>query len=114
MQEKTILRFSLIVIIIGLIFLFFYVEEYDFATIQNLETIRPEEKVNIQGIVKRLSFQDTTLFLQIEGEQIVTIDVVVFTEETPYLREGDYVEISGTVEEYKGKKEVIASKIIKK
>jgi len=110
MQEKTILRFSLIVIIIGLIFLFFYVEEYDFATIQNLETIRPEEKVNIQGIVKRLSFQDTTLFLQIEGEQIVTIDVVVFTEETPYLRE----EISGTVEEYKGKKEVIASKIIKK
>ena len=39
------------------------------------------------------------------------MDVVVFNDEEIYLKKGDYVEISGEVEEYKGKKEIIASEI---
>jgi len=35
-------------------------------------------------------------------------------EESIFLKEGNYVEIYGEVEEYKGEKEVIASKIILK
>jgi len=36
----------------------------------------------------------------------------VFDDEPLYVTEGNYVEIDGIVEEYKGKKEVIASEIV--
>ena len=48
------------------------------------------------------------------GERIETMDVVVFPEEEIFLTEGAYVKISGMVEEYQGKKELIASKIVMK
>ena len=61
-----------------------------------------------------MSQQDRVAFIELQGERVETIDVFLFADEDVYLQEGDYVEITGTVEEYQGKKEVIASKIVKK
>jgi len=114
MEEKTILQASIIMVLLGLAFLYFYAEEVEIPTAAPLENIAPEEQVRIQGVISRVSRQDKVAFIELQGERIETIDIVLFAEEDIYLREGDYVEIEGTVEDYQGKKEVVASRITKK
>ncbi|MDO8656538.1 MAG: OB-fold nucleic acid binding domain-containing protein [Nanoarchaeota archaeon] len=114
MEEKTLLQVSLIMVLLGLTFLYFYAQEVQIPTAQQLGNLPPEEEVRLQGVISRVSQQDRVAFIELQGERVETIDVVLFADEDVYLQEGDYVEITGTVEEYQGKKEVIASKIVKK
>lgn len=101
-------------IFFGLIFLFFYAEEVELKSVARIDSELPEEEVRISGRISRLSDHDKVMFLELQGERIETIDVILFKEEDLFLHEGDYVEITGTVEEYEGKKEVIASKVVLK
>ena len=114
MEEKTLLSASLIMVLLGLTFLYFYAEEVQIRAAQQLGNLPPEEEVRLQGVISRVSQQDRVAFIELQGERVETIDVFLFADEDVYLQEGDYVEITGTVEEYQGKKEVIASKIVKK
>lgn len=114
MKEKTLLQASLIMVLAGLIFLYFYAEEADLPMVEKLNTMLPEEKVRLQGIIWRLRQQDKVAFIELQGERIETMDVVLFTDEDLYVQEGDVVEIKGTVEEYQGKKEVVATRLMKK
>lgn len=114
MQEKTLFKVSFLLVFLGLAFLFFYAEEVDLKVVENLDTSLPEEAVKVRGIVQSINKQEKVLFLNLEAERMEIMDIIVFPEEELFLQEGDYVEITGTVEEYKGKKEVIASTIIKK
>jgi len=101
-------------VLVGLAFLYFYAGEVEMPTTSQLSNTAPEEKVQIKGIISRVSQQDKVAFIELQGERIETMNVVLFADEEAYLQEGDYVEIVGTVEDYQGKKEVIASQIIKK
>ncbi len=114
MQEKTLFKVSLLLAFLGLAFLFFYAEEVDLKVVENLDNSLPEETVKLRGVVQSINKQEKVLFLNLEAERMETMDIVVFPEEELFIQEGDYVEITGTVEEYQGKKEVIASTIIKK
>ncbi len=114
MEEKTLFVVSLVIAVLGLLFLFFYAEEVDIRSVGQLDTALPQEQVLVQGIVTRMGGNDKVLFLEIAGERVENIEVIVFKEEDIYLQEGDYVEITGTVEEYQGKKEVVASTVVKK
>lgn len=112
MNQKNLLRVSLAVTLLGLVFLFFYAGQFDLRTVENINL--PEEKVQLAGTIKSLSMKDKVAFMEVEGEKIETIPVVLFTPEELFLKTGDYVEIVGTMEEYKGKKEVIASSVVVK
>lgn len=112
MNEKTLLKISLAATILGLTFLFFYAGQFDLRAIENANL--PEEKVQLQGIIKTLQMKDKVAFMVIEGQRVETTPVVVFPPEELFLKAGDYVEIVGTVEEYQGKKEVVASSVILK
>lgn len=101
-------------VLVGLAFLYFYAEEVQLPNAQKLDNIAPEEKVHLQGIISRLNQQDKVVFIELQGERIETTNVISFTDEELYLKEGDMVDIIGTVEDYQGKKEVIASHIVKK
>ncbi len=114
MQEKTLIKFSLIVTILGLSFLFVYAQSFDLRLVPDLEMTSPSEKVAMKGTVKNLKVTDKAIFFELEGEKIVHTDVILFADESIYLREGDHVELTGQVEEYKGEKEVIAEKIVLK
>lgn len=114
MNENTLLQASIIMVLLGLTFLYFYAEEVELPTAERLDNLLPEEKVQVQGIISRVSQQEKVAFIELQGERVETMKVVLFPNEDLYLQEGDYVEIVGTVEEYQGKKEVIASKIVKK
>lgn len=119
MNEATLLKISLVVTILGLLLLFFSAGQFDLSPRTLEKANLPEEKVQLQGIIKSLQSKDLpsndkVIFMVIEGERVETTPVVVFPPEELFLKAGDYVEIVGTVEEYKGKKEVVASKVVLK
>ena len=101
-------------VLVGLAILFIYASELDLKAVERIETLPNSEPVKITGTVTSLSNQDGTLFLEVEGNRIEKTQVIVFVEENLFLEEGDYVEVSGRLEEYNGEKEVVASKVVKK
>ncbi|MBT3836137.1 hypothetical protein HOD05_04115 [Candidatus Woesearchaeota archaeon] len=114
MEEKTLLKISLVAIILGLSFLFIYSGELELKAVETLENIPNEETVRLTGKIAQLRETESAYFLKIEGSKIQTTDVILFPEEKLFLKEGQFVEVTGDTEEYKGKKEVIANKIIVK
>lgn len=114
MQEKSLVRISLLITVLGLSFLFVYAQTLDLEPTADLETIPPSEKVAMKGTVKNLKVTDKAVFFELEGEKVVTTDVILFPDQSMYLREGDQVEMTGQVEEYKGEKELIAERIVLK
>ncbi len=114
MEEKIIQKVAIITTIIGLVFLFFYADNFSLAAVGDIENVGIEEDVHLRGQINSLRVTEKATFMEVEGERIVKTDVILFPEESLYLREGDYVEIFGEVEEYNGEKEVIGSKIVLK
>lgn len=114
MQEKTIFTISLVVTVLGLAFLFWYAEGIEIAAIAKVNRELPEEKVFLKGTVQSVTPNERVFFLKLEGERVEVTDVVLFPDQDVLLQEGDYVEIYGTEEEYKGKKEVVAQKVVVK
>ena len=100
--------------IIGLVFLFFYADTLQLSTVEDIETSRIDEQVQLQGTINSLRRANNTLFLKVTGEKVVTTDVIFFPEDEVNLQENNYVEITGTVTEYQGRKEIIADKILVK
>lgn len=114
MKEKTILKISLVIALLGLSFLFLYAEELDLNVVENVDTVELEEEVKLKGTVSRLTVKDKVAFIELEGKKVEKTDVILFNDEDLFLKEGDYVEIEGTVEEYNDKREVIANKVVLK
>ncbi len=114
MQEKTLYQISLFLTLLGLLILLFYAENVELDAITHLDEVKSSEAVKLQGKITQLTAKDKALFLKVEGEKTVTTDVIVFDDEELFLQEGDWVNIYGTTEEYNGKKEVIASKVVKR
>jgi len=113
MEEKTVKLVSIIVIVIGLTFLFFYSQKLELPATAELDSSAPET-VMMKGTVKNLQVTDKAVFFELNGEKVVTSEVILFPDQSIYLRDGDHVEITGQVEEYKGKKEVVADKVVLK
>jgi DNA/RNA endonuclease YhcR with UshA esterase domain len=114
MREKTIYTISLIMILVGLSFLFIYADELDLKAIETVETVTSGEPIQLSGTITKMNVQDGTLFLEVEGSKVVKTPVIVFSEEDIFLQEGDFVEVSGMIEEYNGETEIVASKVVKK
>lgn len=114
MEEKTIYIVSLIMIIVGLSFLFIYAGELDLKAIETVETITSGEPIKLTGTITKLNIQEGTMFIEVEGSKVVTTPVIVFSEEDLFLQEGDFVEVSGMIETYNGETEVVASKVVKR
>ena len=49
-----------------------------------------------------------------ESERVEKNNIILFPDQEIFLKEGDSVEISGTVEEYNNQKEVIGNKVVLK
>ena len=111
MQEKQLLKICIIISIIGLSLLYLYSEEIELKPIRTIEESKVDQVIKLQGKVNSLSQQEKIAFLDVENEKIELTKVILFKDEDIWLKEGDYVEITGTVEDYKGEKEIIANKV---
>ncbi len=114
MEEKTLLKVSLIVVLLGITALYLVSSKIDLNVIESLDGIEEEAEVKISGVLGRVTETDKVIFLEIFNQKIEETEVVLFKDGEIDLSEGDYVEISGTVEDYLGKKEVIGNKVVKK
>lgn len=112
MRENELLRVALIISFIGLLFLYFISGNIEIKTktserINNAET---GQEVIVKGIVSSIRTSEKASFVNIE-----TIDeenIVVF-ENIKGIKQGDYIEVVGKIDEYNGKQEIIAEKIRK-
>ena len=114
MHEKTFLKISYLTIIFGLVFLLFYSTQFNYDPQPELDSITSPEQVLMRGTIKQLKTTDKAIFFRLEGQKVISTDVILFPDSSIYLHDNDYVEIIGQVEEYKRKKEIIAEKIILK
>ena len=114
MNEKTIYQVSLITMIIGFLILYFYADEFHTVAIEQIDTFKPGEEITIEGQLTQLTKHDKVYFATIQGQQTISTPLIIFEEQEIFLEEGNYVQITGTIEEYKGKKEIIAHKVILK
>mgnify|MGYP001607335419 FL=1 len=112
MEEKTIFLTSLIITLCGLLFLYFYADEFTTNIVQNIDNLPKTTEVTIKGKIHSLTTKDKVIFLKIEGQQTITTDAIIFQKEELFLHEGDNVEITGNVEDYQGKKEIVTSKVM--
>lgn len=102
------------VLVIGFVILFLFSQEIDNNVVNTLDSLPAEKEVELHGIAKNVRQTDKGIFMIIYGERIEETPVVVFSPEKIFVEEGRYVEVKGTVEDYKGKKEIIASEILMK
>jgi len=114
MDEKSLQKIAIITVVIGLLVLFFYAQEVKLDIVPQIDNLPSSEDARIQGIITKLTKKDTVYFLTVEGQRPETMDVVLFPDQDIYLQEGSFVDIQGTVEEYNGKKELIAEEIVMK
>jgi len=113
MQEKTLLKIALIFSLVGIILLFIFSNNVSIKEI-NIGKINEEDldtTVKIIGRIEKVSDTEKVIFLTIGQEKIETIPVLLFKDSNISFAPGDYVEITGTLEDYEGEKEVIANKI---
>jgi len=109
MKESTLLKLALICSLMGLILLYFVSQIIGIEEV-NVEKITHGDVggvVKIMGDIKSVRVVNNITFLKIEKPEI--FEVVLF--KSLNLTEGDYVEVIGEIEEYKGKREIIGNAI---
>jgi len=113
MKGNTLLKISIICAIIGVSALYFISEQMEVkqVSINNLTDEEIGKEVKIIGRVERASNTDKVIFLEVGEQKIVTVSVVLFKDKDVALKEGDYVELIGTIEEYKGEYSIIANAV---
>jgi len=115
MEEKTLVKLSLICGFFGLFLLFiaFIFVEAEEVGISGIEAIE-EKDVKIRGEV--ISIKDFDSLTVVEIAEIKSVNVVVFDKRLIEFEVGDKITVSGELRDYKGEKEIIAEniKIIRK
>lgn len=111
MKEKTLLRIALLCSIIGIALLFIISEniEIDEKDINKINMDNIGDYVKIKGTIKQLIETEEVMILIIEQPSEIT--VFLFKNKQIPLAEGNYIEVIGKIEDYKGETEVIADKI---
>ncbi len=112
MKETTLLKIALICSLVGLAVLYFIstkIEPTDFSASGLSQNVG--EDVRLKGLVKNIDDKGSVVFIEVEQQSPVT--VVLFAEGSELkLNSGDNIEVFGKVQEYKGKNEIVAQKIM--
>lgn len=114
MKQSTLLKISLTCTIAGIIILFLVLQFFQMeeTAISKISAEDMDKTIKISGIVSKVSenTEKGVKFLTIEKTE--AIDVVVFDDkDASHFNKGDFVEVTGKVDEYKGEKEIIADEV---
>ena len=111
MKETTLLKIALICSLVGLIVLYFISTKIELKDYKpNILNRNVGDDVKLTGIVGKITDKGDVVFIEVSQQNPVT--VVLFTKEDNIkLKNGDDVEVIGKVQDYNGKKEIIADKI---
>jgi DNA/RNA endonuclease YhcR with UshA esterase domain len=110
MEEKTLLKISMLTSIVGVLVLFVISLNVDDGE-KNFQLVNDQDYATISGKIGAVSSTGNATFVTVYQTKPVT--AVIFSKEYLNLAEGDYVEMRGTVQFYNGKKEFVAEEIRK-
>ena len=113
MKEKTLLKLSLIFSVLGIIILLLISSNLKIDT-KSIEKIEQEEignTIKVIGKIERITDMEKVMFITLAQQKTETVSVILFKDANITIPEGSYVEITGTLDDYEGKKEIIADKI---
>ena len=113
MKEKTLLLIAIMISILGLSALYYMsdVAEIEEKVIENIDATDIEKDIMIKGNVERVTDLEKVIIMEVS--QPKTITVIAFKDGEMDIKEGDYLYITGAVQEYEGKPEIIADEIKK-
>ncbi len=113
MQETHLKQTALLITCIGLFILYLYAQEVTLKpTAESINQLPPASKITLEGTITSLQKTDKGTFITLEAQRQETIDIIIFHPESLYLKQGNMVQVQGNLEEYNGKSEIIAQKII--
>ena len=114
MKEKTLLKIAITCAIVGVIVLYYFSENINVEekTIEKITLADVDKDVRIKGTVERITEKEKIAILSIA--QPKTITVILFKDKNiTDLQQGDNVYITGSVQEFEGKPEIIADEVKK-
>jgi len=111
MEEKSLLRLALICSLVGIIALFFISERMEIKekTVNEINKDNIGEGVRIKGIVSKSTDKGKILLLDIVQPETITI--VLFKDHDFNISTGTKVEITGEIDEFNGKMEIIGNEV---
>jgi len=112
MDEKFLLKTSLICALIGILLLFYlaeYIIKVDEVSIDRINELDEGTDVKIKGFIEKITDLEKIAILEVS--QLKSITVILFKSGNITISKGDYVEIIGEVQEYNGKMELIGNEI---
>lgn len=113
MQEKTLLKISLITSLVGILILLVILDKIDISdsNINQVNKTFLDKQVKIKGEITRIT-ETPGLYIMNIKDNTGSIDVIIFKEEKLELEKGNIIEVQGQVTEYQGKLELIAKKVV--
>ena len=114
MDDKTLLRIALLGSVIGVVILLLLSEQISVQKelISRLDGVPEGKEVEVVGKILRFSDKGKVAFVEIAEQKIESVNVVLFKDRNITLREGDIVRVTGSVEEYEGKKEILGNRVV--
>jgi RecJ-like exonuclease len=113
MNEKTLLKISLIASLIGILILLIILDKIDISD-SNINLINKtliDKQVKIKGEVTRITETPGLYILNIK-DNTGNIDIIIFKENKIDLEKGNIIQVEGQVTEYQNKIELIAKKVV--
>ena len=114
MDDKTLLRIALLGSVVGVVVLLLLSGQIGVQkeVISRLDGVPEGKEVEVVGKVLRFTDKGNVAFLEIAEQKIEAVTVVLFKDRNITLREGDRVRVTGSVEEYEGKKELLGNRVV--
>ena len=108
MKEQSLLKLALVCTILGIFVLLVLsdtveLEETKISDAKNMEN----NVVRITGVVEKATSRGDVTIMTVSKKE--SIDVVVFDKAD--FQKGDFVDVTGEVQDYNGRKEIVAKEI---
>jgi len=112
-SDKQLMKFCIVVSVIGIAALFFIVESIEPKTVEisGLNKQMIGQFVKINGKASNVYNNEGTLFLTLNNPDDGSIIKIVMFKNNLEIKEGNFIEVTGKLELYKNELEVIASSI---
>ena len=113
MKEKTLFKIALVCSLVGLVALFFVSDRIEVREIDvgKITATDIGKEIKVLGRIERISDTDKVMFLEVGQEKVETVSVVLFKEEEIKLEQGDYIELLGELDDYKGEVSIVANAV---
>lgn len=107
MRERTLLKIALISSLAGLLLLFLIAEQMPVS--QSMVGTADTEELIVRGEVLAVTQSEESTFIRMRSSEAVPVSLLgkpLFT-----LQKGDRIEVRGTLEEFNGRKSVLAEEV---